>query len=37
LHPIGKAVAQWLADIKLNTFRKTLAIKAAAVAGFAKH
>jgi len=36
-YPIGKVVAQWLADIKPNTLRKTLTIKAAAVDGFAKH
>jgi integrase len=36
-YPIGKVVAQWLADIKPNTLRKTLTIKAAAVEGFAKH
>ncbi|UPG84530.1 integrase [Luteibacter aegosomatis] len=35
--PIGKAVAQWLADIKPNTLRKTHTIKAAAVEGFARH
>jgi integrase len=35
--PIGKVVAQWLADIKPNTLRKTHTIKAAAVEGFAKH
>jgi integrase len=37
IYPIGKVVAQWLADIKPNTLRKTLTIKAAAVEGFAKH
>lgn len=36
-YPIGKVVAQWLADIEPNTLRKTLTIKAAAVEGFAKH
>lgn len=36
-YPIGKVVTQWLADIKPNTLRKTLTIKAAAVEGFARH